>query len=185
MEYFKHTYNGIEYEFKPCRRAQVKIDEIRNKMRADIPDEIRDNLSKISREYSVVEKKINELKAEYDTAAEGRKAEIDKESEPLIDKLNELSLKMTPVYENIYSAKTTQEIMYILLDEAKNPDGSSKYNINRELFDKICDSIYDTYGAEQYYEICEAIAEDCFTMRGATDNTERPRAEFLKNRKKR
>ena len=79
MKYFKHTYNGIEYEFKPNRKAQCRVDEMRRSMRADIPDEIRDNLSKISREYSVVEKKINELKAEYDTATEDRKAEIDKE----------------------------------------------------------------------------------------------------------
>lgn len=183
MEYFKHTYNGIEYEFKPNRKAQCRVDEMRRSMRKDIPDEIRDNLSKISREYSVVEKKIKELKAEYDTATEDRKAEIDKESEPLIDKLNELSLKMTPVYENIYNANTTQEIMYILLEEAKNPDGSSKYNMNRELFDKICDSIYDTYGAGQYYDICEAIAEDCFMTRGTTE-TEHPKAEYLANRKR-
>lgn len=183
MEYFKHTYNGVEYEFKPCRRAQVKIEEIRTAMRADIPDEIKNNLSKITRDYAEIETKVKAMRAEYENATDERKAEIDKESEPLIDKLNELSIKMMPVYEDVYSAKTTQEIMYILLAEAKNLDGSSKYNMNRELFDSICDSIYDMYGPEQYYEICEAIAEDCFMTRGATE-TERPRAEYLKNRKK-
>jgi len=183
MRYFKHTYNGIEYEFKPNRKAQCRVDEMRRSMRAEIPEEVKNNAVKISRRFEELNKKINELKTEYETADEKRKAEIDKESEPYLDELNSLSMQIAPVYEDVYNANTTQEIMYILLDEAKNPDGSSKYNMNRELFDKICDSIYDTYGAGQYYDICEAIAEDCFMTRGATE-TEHPKAEYLANRKR-
>ena len=47
MRYFKHTYNGIEYEFKPNRKAQCRVDEMRRSMRAEIPEEVKNNAVKI------------------------------------------------------------------------------------------------------------------------------------------
>ena len=186
MDYFKHIYKGIEYEFKVNRISQARVEELQRNLRAKVDPKANEELPKIYMEAEKISKEIENKMAEYETADEKRKAEIDEECKPLFEKTMELQIKIQPFNDIIQTSEVYQKIMYILLDSLKNLDGSKMYpNLTEDLFEEILDDIEREYGLEQFTEICEAIAEDVFTKSGEEKAEPHKKSEFLANRKNR
>lgn len=188
MEYFKHIYNGVEYEFKPNRISQAKIQEIQRQKREEIDPELSKKMPEMLERAAVLQAELEKKQKLVENAkTEEEKAKLNEETKPLVREVMELQLEMKPLSDVINTIEVHEQVMFILLDCAKNEDGSKKYaDLTKEKFELLLDSIEREYGLDEYFEICEAIAEDVFTMSGEVNAAEpQKKSEFLRKRQNR
>lgn len=183
MEYFKYTYDGVEYEFKPNRKSQVRIDALQREKRTENPDTMKKAMKiapKLETYQKELEKKQNELEK---ASSEEEKEKVESETRKLLEEAGDVFSEAYDVID-VFQERSPEKIMYILLEEQRDADGNKKYpDLNKELFERICNSIEFEYGLEEYNQITEAIVEDVFMTSGKAKKAE-PRSSYLRNRNK-
>ena len=201
MEYFEYEFQGTNYVFKPTRAAQIAIDKVRKERTKD--SKVRNRLTELEKKVNKAQfnaeqsaNKVKEAKEKMDSVVDDAeqfkiaKAEFEKCAEKENDCINTL-IDLTNEAEEIGNfldfggfQNEYEQVMFLLLKEQKDLfTGERTYpEIDFEFFSKICDSMYEEFGSQEYAEICQAVTDDVFMLADKENN--QPKSAYLRNRKK-
>lgn len=140
MNFFKYTYNGIEYDFRMSNKAKVAIEEEETKM-----------LEKVAQNQNLVESLALLENAEKENLSEEEKYKLSIKVAPALQMVQKLDSVIEPI-----------KLGYILLHSL------SKYSsLTKEEYEAMIEDMEENLGFQKVQETFTDIHDKVFSLLGA------------------